>query len=155
MNRFNHRIPAVKFSPDGRLIAFAKDNGVLVYRAPSIVMRQYSPFSLERVYQGCHAPSCLLDWSSDSRFLLIGCEDGRVTVFPVGKCTQFGIQNVPSHNVRVMGCFFAEKSLDFYSVAENGHLCVWESTVDMEEISFDDVISEFHPLLSRSIDCSF
>ncbi|CAG0915029.1 unnamed protein product [Notodromas monacha] len=142
-HKFFSQVKAVKFSPDGKLIAFAKDNGVLIYRAPSVSYREYSPFGLQRSFLGCYATATCLDWSYDSRFVCVGAEDGRICVLSIVRCEQFYTQHIPSHAVAVEGCFFAKDSLDVYSVATNGHLCVWECSVAPEDISFEETTKGF------------
>jgi periodic tryptophan protein 2 len=52
--RTNRAIEAIKFSPDSKHFAVARENNVFVYRSPGPHTREYSPFVLERVFKGAY-----------------------------------------------------------------------------------------------------
>ena len=50
--RLNREIAAIKFSPDGKQFAVAKENLVLLYRTPGGQNKDFNPFGLDRVLKG-------------------------------------------------------------------------------------------------------
>ncbi|MCH89221.1 periodic tryptophan protein 2-like, partial [Trifolium medium] len=71
---FKHRVGAVKFSPDGGLIAVGAGKLVQIWRSPAF-RREFFPFELVRTFADFHAKITAFDWSPDSNYLLVASKD--------------------------------------------------------------------------------
>ncbi|XP_027354850.1 periodic tryptophan protein 2 isoform X3 [Abrus precatorius] len=81
---FKHRVAAVKFSPDGALIAVAAGKLVQIWRSPAF-RKEYFPFELIRTFTDFTAKVTSLDWSPDSKYLIVGSKDLTARIFKVCK----------------------------------------------------------------------
>ncbi|XP_077530053.1 periodic tryptophan protein 2 homolog [Haemaphysalis longicornis] len=141
-HHFRKPVSTVKFSPDGRYFAVAKDNTVFIYRTPGHARRDYAPFALERVLNTAYDAVTCLDWSSDSRLLAVGSRDMSVRVTALHRMKNFGIVTLSSHSDAIVGCFFDKDAADLFTLSRNGQLCVWEATCDLSGfVSADDATS--------------
>lgn len=139
---FMKPIRAVKFSPDGRHIAMTKENKIFIFKTPGRTTGAYEAFIIERVYRCFVDDTTCVDWSSDSRFVIVGSRDMTVKVIPVVKVKHFRINTLSSHSDEIMAVFFAYNSLDCYTVARNNVLCVWQSSVELADIKLDSETGE-------------
>jgi periodic tryptophan protein 2 len=64
---FKDPVPFAAFSPDGKYIAVAQGNQVHVWCTPSMLVRQFAPFELYRVYTGHQGEVVSVVWSKTSR----------------------------------------------------------------------------------------
>ncbi|PNY02137.1 periodic tryptophan protein 2, partial [Trifolium pratense] len=71
---FKHRVGAVKFSPDGGLIAVGAGKLVQIWRSPAF-RREFFPFELVRTFADFHSKITAFDWSPDSNYLLVASKD--------------------------------------------------------------------------------
>ncbi|XP_061344011.1 periodic tryptophan protein 2 isoform X2 [Gastrolobium bilobum] len=71
---FKHHVGAVKFSPDGALIAVAAGKLVQIWRSPGF-RREFFPFELVRTFADFHSKISSFDWSPDSTYLIVGSKD--------------------------------------------------------------------------------
>lgn len=131
--RFNRPVVCVKFSPNGKFFALTKENAVFVYLSPG-VSRDYNPFVLERTFHASFDHTTSIDWSSDSRILLVGSKDMSVRLYPMEKFESFRNYALGGHTDIIVGCFFENDSLDAYTVARNGHVSVWECCMNLEDL---------------------
>lgn len=131
--RFNRPVLAVKFSPNGRFFALTKESDLLVYHSPG-TKREYNPFVLERKFHGFFDETTCLDWSSDSRFLIVGSKDMSARVFSIERILHFKKFLLGGHTDAVVGCFFERDSMDAYTVAKNGSVSVWEFSHDIDSL---------------------
>ena len=101
-----HKVGAVRFSPDGRHVAFALGRLVQVWATP-VLERSFVPFSLGRTLTG-HADDVLcLAWSPDSLLLATGSRDMTVRVHPLHRSRGVGTLALTGHRSAVKAVFFA------------------------------------------------
>jgi len=132
--RFNRPVNCVKFSPNGKYFALTKENAVFVYLSPG-TNRQFNPFVLERTFHASYDHTTSIDWSSDSKVLLVGSKDMSARLYPMEKLANFRNYALGGHTDCVLGCFFEKNSLDAYTVARNGHVSVWECSINLEDLT--------------------
>ncbi|CAL4105654.1 unnamed protein product, partial [Meganyctiphanes norvegica] len=130
--RFNRPIKSISFSPDGKHFALTKENSVFVYCSPGSNKRVFDPFVLERVFHGANDDTTCLDWSFDSKLLAIGSRDMTTRIYPISKMKNLREYSIGGNKDTIVGVFFEEKSLDLYTVAANGHVNLWECSIDPE-----------------------
>ncbi|KAK1264557.1 hypothetical protein QJS04_geneDACA015656 [Acorus gramineus] len=71
---FKEPVSAVRFSPDGALIAVGVGRLLQVWRCPGF-KRELFPFELLKTYAGCGGAVTAIDWSPDSGYVLAGSKD--------------------------------------------------------------------------------
>ncbi|OQR75106.1 periodic tryptophan protein 2-like [Tropilaelaps mercedesae] len=135
---FMRPIRAVKFSPDGRHFAMTKENKIFIFKTPGRATGAFEAFIIERVYSCFVDDTTCVDWSSDSRFVVVGSRDMTVKVIAVVKIKHFKLNTFTSHSDELVGVFFAENSLDCFTVARNNVLCTWQASVELADIEEDD-----------------
>ena len=110
--RLNREIAAIKFSPDGKQFAVAKENLVLLYRTPGGQNKDFNPFGLDRVLKGALDDTNTISWSSDSKIIAVGAKDNTTRLYPVReKYSNFHSYTLGGHSDPVIGTFFQENSL--------------------------------------------
>ena len=129
--RTERRISVIAFSPDSKHFAFTKENNVFVYKAPGNKTREYNPFILERVLKGAFDETTCIAWSSCSRVIAVGSRDCSTRIyFPKGNSYAIG-----GNTEGIIGVFFEEDdSLFCYTLSRNGHLNIWENSIDINQI---------------------
>ncbi|CAL9121996.1 unnamed protein product [Musa textilis] len=127
---FKRPVTALRFSPDGSLIAVGLGKLLQIWRSPGFRV-EFFPFQLERTYPDCAGTVTALDWSPDSEYLLVGSKDLTVRLFSSkgSRC-----QNKPflflGHRDAIVGAFFsAEKKsgrvFRVYTVSRDGAIFTW------------------------------
>uniref|UniRef100_A0A0E0A1P8 Small-subunit processome Utp12 domain-containing protein n=1 Tax=Oryza glumipatula TaxID=40148 RepID=A0A0E0A1P8_9ORYZ len=120
---------AVRFSPDGNLIAVAVGKLVQIWRSPAF-RKEFFPFHLLRTFPGFAAGVTAFDWSPDSSFLLASCKDLTARLLPVKK----GLGGKPflfvGHRAAVVGAFFATdkktgRVTGAYTISKDGAIFTW------------------------------
>ncbi|KAL5201946.1 hypothetical protein ABZP36_012898 [Zizania latifolia] len=120
---------AVRFSPDGQLIAVAVGKIVQIWRSPAF-RKEFFPFHLLRTFPGFAAGVTSFDWSPDSSFLLASCKDLTARLLPVKK----GLGGKPflflGHRAAVVGGFFATDKKTgrvnrVYTISKDGAIFTW------------------------------
>uniref|UniRef100_A0A6P7HF49 Periodic tryptophan protein 2 homolog n=1 Tax=Diabrotica virgifera virgifera TaxID=50390 RepID=A0A6P7HF49_DIAVI len=132
--RFKRKVRAVKFSPDGKHFAVCKENNVFVFKAPGPSSGDYNAFYMERVFHGAYDETTCLDWSFDSRILAVGSKDMSTKLYPLDKWANFRICSLGNHTEGIVGCFFEENSYDITTISRNGQTCVWECSIDPNDL---------------------
>ncbi|CAI8613079.1 unnamed protein product [Vicia faba] len=139
---FKHRVGAVKFSPDGGLIAVAAGKLVQIWRSPAF-RKEYFPFELVKTFADCHAKITAFDWSPDSKYLLVASKDLTARILCLKKLSG-GDKYKPflflGHRDSVVGSFFGvdsktNKVSKVYTVARDCYLLSWSFTGDEDEES--------------------
>lgn len=150
--KFSSAALCVRFSPDGTHFAAAKENMVFVFKAPGELTGEYGGFVLRRYFFGAHDDVVCLDWSADSRFLVVGSRDSSTKVYGVELYEKFRPYQLGGHTDALVGCFFETDSMDVSTVSRNGQLCLWQCSVDPTDIvpmGADHVASELAPPAKR------
>ncbi|XP_066947733.1 periodic tryptophan protein 2 homolog [Macrobrachium rosenbergii] len=128
--RFNRPIKSIRFSPDGKHFALTKENAVFVYAAPGSSRRIFDPFVMEKVFHASYDDTSCLDWSFDSRVIVVGSRDMITRVYGLMKFKNLREYSLGSNKDTVVGVFFEENSLDLHTVGRDGIVCSWECSVD-------------------------
>ncbi|EDW01423.1 periodic tryptophan protein 2 homolog [Drosophila grimshawi] len=137
-HKFQTGVQCIKFSPDGSYFAVARENLVLVFSAPGEITGEYNPFVLKRSFLGGYDEITWMDWSTDSKFLAIGCRDSSTKVCGMRRTRNFRTYNLSGHTDAIVSCFFEANSLDLNTVSKNGQLCLWECSMEPSDLMDDD-----------------
>nr|XP_014091332.1 periodic tryptophan protein 2 homolog [Bactrocera oleae] len=133
-HKLQNKPQCVVFSPDGAYFAVALDNIVLVFSAPGELTGEYSPFLLKRRFLGGFDNITWLDWSSDSRFLAIGCRDGTTKIVGMRLMSNFRTYILAGHSDGIIASFFERNSMHMNTLGRNGQLCIWECSCNPSDI---------------------
>ncbi|KAG0576923.1 hypothetical protein M758_5G111300 [Ceratodon purpureus] len=142
---FKGPVGALKFSPDGKLIAAGVGKVVQLWRTPGF-HKVFAPFELVKSLAGCHDSVTCIGWSSDSSWLVVGSKDLTVKVFSVNRLEDYRSVTLSGHRDVLVGAYFAkplvrEDSVGLYTVSRDGALFEWRY-VPKESVSMvveDDV----------------
>ncbi|TRY72244.1 hypothetical protein TCAL_08454 [Tigriopus californicus] len=132
--RTNSSITAIKYSPDGQRFAVARDAIVYVYRTPGPYTRQYHGLGLERVLKGAYDDITSLCWSSCSRILAAGSKDMSTRLHALSPFLNFSLCALGGHAEALVNVFIEPDSLNCFTVSRNGHLAIWESSLEVAEL---------------------
>ncbi|KAK2581778.1 hypothetical protein KPH14_002256 [Odynerus spinipes] len=132
--RFKRRIRCVKFSPDGKHFAVCKENNVFIFNAPGLQSGEYNPFIMERIFHGAVDETTFIDWSFDSKLLAVGSKDATTKLYSLQKWANFKFITLGCHSDMIVSCFFEKNSYDISTISRNGQLCVWECTIDPDDL---------------------
>ncbi|CAH3017559.1 unnamed protein product [Porites evermanni] len=142
LHQFNFKKPVfdLKFCPNGRYIAVTYGKHVQVWHAPAH-SKEFAPFSVHRTYTGLYDETVCIDWSSDSRFFVVGSRDMTSRIFSLFPINGFLPVTLSGHQNTVIGCYFAQNSLDIYSVSQDGVLLCWKCSTWLESVH----LAELYP----------
>lgn len=132
--RFKGYVNCIKYSPDGKHFAACKENNVFIFNAPGLQSGEYNPFVMERVFHGATDDVTFINWSYDSKLIAVGSKDMTTKVYSLEKYANFRYINLGSHSDVIVACFFEKKNYDLITISKNGQLCVWECTIDPEDL---------------------
>jgi periodic tryptophan protein 2 len=126
LHRFNfkRKVYDIKFSPDDEYFAVTFGNGVQIWKTPS-VQREFVPLTLSRTIAGFSDSAVCLDWSVDSKSLVIGSRDLTARVYYNVHSKYMAMTVLSGHRDSVVGCYFAKDSDLVFSVAKDGAVFTW------------------------------
>lgn len=137
----------MKFSPDGGYIAVGTGKLVLIWRSPGF-RKEFFPFELVRTIADCCDKVTALDWSPDSKYLIVGSKDLTARVVCVERVNGAKIRpfSLLGHRDTVAGCFFGldkktGKVDKAYTIARDGYIFSWKFDCDentLDEMEMDD-----------------
>lgn len=96
---------------------------VFIFKTPGEITGEYNSFVLRRYFFGAHDDVVSIDWSGDSRILVVGAKDATTKVYGVDLYENFRPYLLGGHTDAIVGCFFEENSLDVNTVSKNGQVC--------------------------------
>ena len=67
---FKTHVSIAAFSPDGKFFAVSQGPKVQIWQTPSILVREFSPFTLHREYTGHGDEVVGISWSKTSRWVI-------------------------------------------------------------------------------------
>nr|XP_010924647.1 periodic tryptophan protein 2 [Elaeis guineensis]XP_029121080.1 periodic tryptophan protein 2 [Elaeis guineensis] len=127
---FKRPVSAIRFSPDGALIAVGLGKLVQIWRSPGF-RKEFFPFHLKRTLPDCAAAVTALEWSPDSKYLLAGSKDLTVRLFCLHRSRG---SHKPflflGHREAIVGAFFGtEKKTNrvckVYTISRDGAIFTW------------------------------
>ncbi|XP_059620892.1 periodic tryptophan protein 2 homolog isoform X2 [Phlebotomus argentipes] len=137
-HKFSSGVSGLKFSPDGKYFAVCMQNVLFIYKTPGQLTGEYGSFVLKMLFRNAHDDLTCVDWSSDSRVVLVGSKDNCTRIYGVEKFTRFRTVVLGGHTDAIVGGFFEDKSLHMNSVSRNGQLCVWEANLGLKDLVTSD-----------------
>lgn len=99
-----------------------------------MITGQFSSFIIERIFHDSHEEKTCLDWSFDSRFVIVGSRDNSVKVYALKMFERFRPFNLTGHSDEIVACYFEENSLNAIVVSRNGQLSTWECSMKAEDL---------------------
>ncbi|KAL4194141.1 hypothetical protein AMTRI_Chr05g67220 [Amborella trichopoda] len=129
---FKEAVHAVKFSPDGVLIAFGVGKLVQVWKSPGF-KKEFSAFQLVKTFAGFDGAVRALDWSPDSQWLLAGSKDLTARLFCLKKLKR--LKPFVGHRDVITGVFFhknGDQVNGVYTVSKDGALFSWDIEFEVE-----------------------
>lgn len=105
-----------------------------IFRTP-ISCGLNNSFVIERVFHDAHKDKTYIDWSFDSRFILIGSRDNTIKIYALKLLENFRPFTLSGHSDEIIACQFEENSLNAISVSRNGQLCTWECSMKADEFN--------------------
>lgn len=121
---FNGPVEALKFSPCGQYLAVSSGKKVQLWLAPP-KEREFSPLVRLRQYGGHTDDVVVMDWSSDSRFLVTGSRDNTARIWTVAGLHGYVPFVFSGHRQRLSGVFFGAGNEVLYTVAKDGAVLEW------------------------------
>lgn len=135
---YTHKFPeaasCVQFSPDGKYFAVGRGYLVTVYVVPGEISGNYGSFKSFRHFAHGHDDIAWIDWSSDSKVLAVGSRDNTTRIFAIEMYENFRPYHLAGHTDSIVGCFFENNSLDVNTISRNGQLCIWECSLQLNEL---------------------
>ncbi|KAJ0008389.1 hypothetical protein Pint_30056 [Pistacia integerrima] len=108
--KFKYPVNAIQFSPNGKYIAVGTGKLVQIWRSPGFKKEVFA-FELIRTLADCNDKVTALNWSPDSKYLLVGSKDLAARLFYVKEKLKGFHSNKPflllGHRDSVVGCFFS------------------------------------------------
>lgn len=115
----------LRFSPDGRWVAFAVGRFVQLWATPTLE-RSFTPFALHKKLGGHGDDVTCLSWSADSLFIASGGKDLSVRVHSVHRLPGYTPPALTGHRSTLRAVFFADDGLTIYAVTRDAALSVWQ-----------------------------
>ncbi|XP_055853806.1 periodic tryptophan protein 2 homolog [Episyrphus balteatus] len=144
-HKFQNKVNHVQYSPDGLHFAVAKENIIFIFKAPGELTGEYNPFVLEKHHLAAYDDITWIDWSSDSRFLAIGCRDNSTKIIAIRKLNNFRTTILGGHTEPIVGCFFDHGCLDLNTLSRNGQLCIWKCSLGYSDIQMPERTANQEP----------
>lgn len=126
LNRFNFRqkIADIKFSPDDQFFAITYGNGVQIWRTPS-TKKEFSPLVLFRTLQGFTDQATCLNWSHDSKSMIIGSRDNSVRIYYQVLSKKMALNVLQGHRNKILGVYFTQDDREVYTISNDGGIFQW------------------------------
>ncbi|XP_038138082.1 PWP2 small subunit processome component [Cyprinodon tularosa] len=141
---FHKPVSSIRFSPDGRKFVVTKENVALMYHAPG-KQREFNAFVLDKSYHGPYDETTCIDWTDDSKCFVVGSKDMSTWVFGAERWANLIYYSLGGHKDVIVGCFFEKRSLNLYTVSQDGVLCVWESDTEPDGLVLKKSVDKSKP----------
>ncbi|CAH2091640.1 unnamed protein product [Euphydryas editha] len=132
--KFKQQVNAVKFSPDGKLFAACCEQTVFIMTAPSSFTGEFRSFVMKRVFKKAHDEVTCLDWSSCGKLLAVGSKDTTTKIYTSDYLDNINMYSLSGHTDKIVAVFFEKGSLDLITVSRNGQICLWEASIDADDL---------------------
>ncbi|KAK1588701.1 hypothetical protein Q3G72_026191 [Acer saccharum] len=131
--KFKYPVNTIQFSPNGNYIAVGAGKLVQIWRSPGFKKEVFG-FELVRTLADCNDKVTALNWSPDSKYLLVGSKDLAARLFYVNEKLKGVQSNKPflllGHRDSIVGCFFSvDKRTDrvnkIYTITRDCRIFSW------------------------------
>ncbi|GBP40588.1 Periodic tryptophan protein 2 homolog [Eumeta japonica] len=96
---------------------------------------------MKKVYRRAYDDTTCLDWSSCSKLLAVGSKDTTTKLYSPDYYDNFNSYTMGGHTDKIVGVFFEKNSLDAITVSRNGQICLWESSIESDDLVKSEVQS--------------
>lgn len=108
-----------------------------------MITGQFNSFVIERIFNDAHENKTCMDWSFDSRFIIVGSRDNSAKIYGLRYFDNFRPFILSGHSDEIVACAFETDSLNAIVVSRNGQMSAWECSLKSEEvIEFNSVKEE-------------
>jgi periodic tryptophan protein 2 len=126
---FKRKVCSVKFSPNDQYFAITYHHGCQIWRTPGTT-REFSPLILSRTIGNLHDETTCLDWSSDSKSIILGSKDLHAQVYMNVSSKYMSSTTLSGHREAVVGCCFGADPHQAYTISKNGGIFSWTYEFD-------------------------
>lgn len=130
---FKKKVYCIKFSPNGNFFATTFGRGMKIWTAPCVTKEFHSTTMFKSV-SGAFDDTTCLNWSTDSRFLIVGGKDMSARIYSVYGIKNFRPCTLSAHRNVIVNCFFEEDSLNAYTVGKDGSISIWSASHKLEDL---------------------
>lgn len=142
---FKKPVSVVKFSPDGSLVAVGGGKLVQIWRSPGF-KKEFFPFELVRTFAEFDDKITALDWSPDSKYLIVGSKDLTARFLylkKLGGVVKYKPFLFLGHRDSVIGAFFGvdkktKRVCKAYTVARDCYIFSWTFKYDEGDTNMMD-----------------
>lgn len=106
---------------------------VYIFKAPGITAGQVNSFVIERIFHDSQEGKTCLEWSFDSRFIMVGSADNSAKVYALRLFENFHPFILAGHYDEIINCSFEDKSLNALIISRNGQLSIWHCSMKVED----------------------
>ena len=78
---------------------------------------EFNPFIMERVFHDAIDDVSYMEWSFDSKFLIVGSKDKSARLYSLEKWMNFKKYILGSHSDSIVGCFFEKNNYDLSTIS--------------------------------------
>lgn len=122
---FRQKVYAIQFSWNDSYFAVTHGRGCQIWKTPSAV-REFIPLKLLKTITGHYDETVSLDWSSNSKHLIIGSKDLTSRVYFNVPTNYMTLSVLVGHRDEVVGVFFSADDKQAYTIAGDGGVFVWQ-----------------------------
>ncbi|CAG5074916.1 Similar to PWP2: Periodic tryptophan protein 2 homolog (Pongo abelii), partial [Cotesia congregata] len=133
-SRYNYT--AIDLSPNGYILVAVNEEGEahVISMISKMIIHKYR-FKKPRVFHSAVDETTTLSWSWDSRFLIVGSKDTFTKLYSLEKFSNFRYCNIGGHSDEIIYVSFESSgTYDLFTLAKNGHLCLWEASLDPQDL---------------------
>lgn len=128
---FRQKVLDIRFSPDDRHFAITYNRGCQIWTTPSSV-KEFCPLVLSRTIGGHADETVCLDWSPDSRSLILGSRDLTARVYYKAVTKRMALSVLAGHRDALVGAYFGTSEEVAFTVAADGGLFSWAFDQDQQ-----------------------
>lgn len=99
-----------------------------------MITGQFNSFIIERIFHDSHEEKTCIDWSFDSRFIVVGSKDNSAKIYALKLLQNFKPFVLSGHSDEIVAVSFEENSLNAIVVSRNGQLSSWECNLKADEL---------------------
>lgn len=122
---FKHRVHSIQFAPNDQYFAVTHTRGCQIWKSPSVI-REFIPLKLLKTISGHYDETITLNWSSNSKHLIIGSKDLTARVYFNVPCKYMSVSVLVGHRDEVVGAYFGKDYKQVFTVAGDGAVFVWK-----------------------------